>query len=283
MKHFEDEIRSADGLKLFVQGWRVERAAAVAALVHGHSDHTGRFAHVGAAFNSAGYSLVGFDLRGHGRSEGKRGHSPNYEALMEDLVRFLEYVGTNFSGLPVILYGHSMGGNLVLNYCIRRTPQLLGAIATSPWLKLAFEPPAAQLVVGKLMNRIYPSFSQSAGMDNAVLSRDPKVVEAYGADPLVHGRITARHYFGIRGAGLWALQHAAELSIPVLLMHGTADGLISEAASREFAQRAGAIVTYRAWDGCYHELHNEPVQRDVFRTMTEWIAERLSKQGTTNR
>ncbi len=272
MKHFESNWQNKEELSFYVQGWEPEqKPKAVVALIHGLGEHTGRYAHVGQAFNSAGYSLIGFDLRGHGKSGGARGHTPFYDAMMDDIADFMAWIEKRYPGLPRFLYGHSMGGNQVINFFLRRKPDVAGVIATGPWLKLAFDPPAMQVMLGKTMNNIAPSFTQNSNLETAALSHDQKVVDAYNHDPLVHAKISARLFVSIYESGLWALDHAEEFSVPLLLMHGTADRITSSAASAEFAKRAGKVVTWHPWDGFYHEIHNEPEKAAVIKTMIDWL------------
>ncbi|HEY9152430.1 MAG TPA: lysophospholipase [Anaerolineales bacterium] len=279
MKHFESNLQSKDGLNLYVQGWEPEqKPKAAVALIHGFGEHTGRYAHVGEAFNNAGYALVGFDLRGHGKSGGARGHTPSYDAMMDDIADFLAWIGKRYPGLPQFLYGHSMGGNEVLNFSIRRKPDIVGVIATGPWLKLAFDPPALQVTLGKAMNSIAPGFTQNSALDTNALSHDPKIGDAYVHDPLVHSKISARLFVSIYESGLWALDHAGEFPLPLLLMHGSADRITSFAASAEFAKRAGKMVTWYPWDGLYHEVHNEIEKAEVIRTMIGWMDAQRKKK-----
>lgn len=279
MKSFESSWDNQDGTKFYVRGWEPDRKPkAVVCLVHGHSEHVGRYAHVGEAFSKAGYVLAGYDERGHGKTSGARGHIPSYEAMLDDISDFMALMQKRYPGLPRFLYGHSMGGNQVINFALRRRPVLAGVIATGPWLKLAFDPPAIKLTLGRLMNNIYPAFTQASELETAALSRDPEVVHAYEKDPLVHDKISARLFVSMYESGLWALDHAADFSLPLLLMHGTADRLTSWRASREFAEHAGKNITWRAWDGFYHEIHNEPGKAEVLKTMTAWMDGRLSKK-----
>ncbi|NOZ00068.1 MAG: alpha/beta hydrolase [Chloroflexi bacterium] len=270
----EWKFQTNDGLNLFARSWTPERQPkAAVCLVHGHGEHIGRYAHVAAALNEAGYALLGFDLRGHGQSDGTRGHTPSYDALLDDITTFLAQAEERYPGLPRFLYGHSMGGNLVLNYALRRKTDLKGVIATGPWLRLAFEPPAIQVFLGKTMNKIFPGFVQTSGLETAALSRDPAVISAYENDPLVHDKISARLFVSMYESGLWALEHAAEFPLPLLLMHGSADRLTSAEASRQFAETAGENVTLRIWDGWYHEIHNEPEKAQVFESIIRWLDE----------
>ncbi|OQY34723.1 MAG: lysophospholipase [Anaerolineaceae bacterium 4572_5.1] len=272
MKTEKWDFKTNDGLNLYAFSWTPEKAPkALICLVHGHGEHIERYAHVAAAMNEAGYALMGFDHRGHGQSEGARGHTPSYDALLDDISAFLTQAEERYPNLPRFLYGHSMGGNLVLNYALRRKPTLKGVIATGPWIKLAFEPPAIQVFLGKTMNKIYPAFIQASGLETAAISRDPNEVSAYENDPLVHDKISARLFVGMYEAGLWSLEHAAEFPLPLLLMHGSADRLTSAEASRQFAEAAGDAVTLKVWDGWYHEIHNEPEKAEVFKTTIEWL------------
>jgi len=279
MKSFESSWNNKDGTKFYVQGWEPDtKPKAVVCLVHGHGEHVGRYAHVGQAFSKAGYVLAGYDERGHGKTTGARGHIPSYDAMLDDVADFLALMKKRYPGLPRFLYGHSMGGNQVINFALRRKPALAGMIASGPWLKLAFDPPAIKVTLGRMMNNIYPAFTQSSELETAALSRDLEIVRAYEKDPLVHDKMSARLFVGMYESGQWALDHAAEFSLPLLLMHGTGDRLTSSQASREFAEHAGKNVTFRAWDGWYHEIHNEPEKAQVLKTMTTWMDQRLSKK-----
>jgi alpha-beta hydrolase superfamily lysophospholipase len=272
MKISEWNWKSSDGVDMYARGWApVGIPKAVIMLVHGHGEHVGRFDHVAAALTEKGYAMLGFDLRGHGKSGGPRGHTPSYDALMNDIASFSQQTDQRYAGLPRFLYGHSLGGNLVLNYALRRKPDLHGVIATGPWLKLAFEPPASQVTLGRVMSGIAPGFIQHSKLNTHGLSHDQVVVTAYENDPLVHDKISARLFVAIYESGLWALEHAAEFPLPLLLMHGAADPITSAKASQEFAQKAGDKATLKLWDGLYHEIHNELEKAEVFNFMLDWL------------
>ena len=175
MKTFESSWIDKDGLKFYSRGWEPEKKPkAVVALVHGHGEHIGRYAHVGEAFNNAGYALVGFDLRGHGRSGGPRGHTPSFEALMDDIDLLLDQVHSRYPGLPVFLYGHSLGGSLVLNYGLRRKPDVVGVIATSPALHTEPEEHPVKVLMAKVLGRLLPTADDPHGFaDLQALARSP--------------------------------------------------------------------------------------------------------------
>ncbi len=278
MKTFETKWETGDGIDIYARGWEPEKKTkGVVCLVHGLGEHIARYEHVAAALTAAGYVLFAYDQRGHGKSAGPRGHTPTYETLMDDIAALLAQAEARYPGLPRFLYGHSMGGNEAINFVLRRKPKLDGVIATGPWLKLAFEPPAMQVTLGRMMNGIAPGFTQNSKLDAAGLTHDLKVVDAYAIDPLVHDKISARLFVEIYESGNWALAHAADFSTPLLLMHGGADPITSANASREFARNGGKNITLHIWDGDYHEIHNEFDQDSVFQMMIQWLDARLGK------
>ncbi len=279
MPHFEFILNSADGLKLQGQGWDPEtEVKAVVCLIHGHGEHSGRYDHVAAAFNNAGFALLAFDLRGHGRSEGRRGHAPNYPALMADMAQLLETAKQRYPARPVFLYGHSLGGNLAIHYTLCMKPHLSGVIATAPLLRLAAAPPVWKTGLLRVLRVLRINCRLPSGLNDKALSHDLNVVRAYRNDPLTHNRISPRLAVNIIQNGKWNLQHAAEFSCPLLLMHGDADRITSPGATREFAAQATAQCTLKIWEGFFHELHNEPQKQQVLGRMVEWMNALLDEE-----
>jgi len=271
MKLTDVSWTSTDGLPLVGRCWEPEsEPRAVVCLVHGLGEHCGRYGHVAAALADAGYAVLACDQRGHGRSGGKRGVIPSYDALMADIDLLLGQAEQRIPGKPRFLYGHSLGGNEVINYALRRKPDLAGVVSTSPGLRTAFKPPAVQMTAGRLMNRLWPAFTLPNGLELAAISRDPAVVAAYQADPLVHDRLSARLGVSLLESGEWAIANAGQFPVPLLLVHGTADRLTSHKASQEFASQA-PNCTLKLWEGLYHETHNEPEKEEVIGFMIEWL------------
>ena len=272
MERIEFTITTPDRLSLYGRCWApaIQTRAAVC-LVHGLGEHSGRFGHVAEAFNEGGYAFLTCDLRGHGRSEGKHGHAPNYETLMADISALLHEAVSRYPNLPCFLYGHSLGGNLVLHYVLREHPDLAGIIVTSPLFRPASKPPAWKMALLRAMYRLRPSLSLSSGLEDMALSRDINVVRTYRNDPLVHDRVSARLAIDMLSHGQWNLEHAAEFPLPLLLMHGDADRITSAAATREFAKSLGDRCTLNIWQGMFHELHNEPEKYDIITFVTDWL------------
>ena len=264
--------KSQDGLSIFAREWKPESPVkGIVTLVHGLGEHTGRYQHVAAAFCRTGYALVGFDLRGHGRSEGLRGHAPSYDDLMEDIQTALDQSASRFPGLPQFLYGNSMGGNLTLCFGLNRQPKIQGLIVTSPGLKTGEAVPGWKMMVGKLMYTLVPTFQMANGLDLNNLSRDSRVVKVYQDDPLVHGLISARLGLDMINNGAEILLNSKRLELPLLLMQGSADHIVSPEATAQFARNGNGLVTFKMWEGLYHELHNEPEQEEVLATMVSWL------------
>jgi alpha-beta hydrolase superfamily lysophospholipase len=251
-----------------------DHAKALVILVHGIGEHIGRYEHWMKKFNEKGFAFVGFDLPGHGRSDGKRGHIRSYSQTDEMLDIVIRENSKTFPGLPIFLYGHSLGGGIVLDYLIRRDPPVKGAVVTSPYLRLAFEPPKYKLILASVMESIFPSLIQPSGLVVEHISHDTEVVSRYKNDPLVHGKISVALFNSATSAATHSLTHAENLRIPLLLIHGSDDKLTQPDGSREFASKC-SHTTLKIWEGGYHELHNEPFKDDVFLFITNWLESKI--------
>ena len=280
MKHEELKWKSRDGLELFAQVWepQVVSPRAVICLVHGVGEHSSRYAHVAEAFGKEGFVLFGFDQRGHGRSGGLRGHITSIEDFLQDIDLLLEQARLRYPGLPIILYGHSLGGILVLHYSLKRKPDIKGVIATSSGLHTAVEEQKLKVVAAKILGSIMPTTQMPSGLDPKALSRDESVVETYINDPLVHDKLSLGFGKVMIGVTAWTLEHAGEFPLPLLLLHGKNDAIAYPSSSTEFAAALKDRCPLVLWDGAYHELHNEPEKMEVFKTMTMWMDARLREE-----
>jgi alpha-beta hydrolase superfamily lysophospholipase len=243
--------------------------------VHGHGEHTSRYAHVAEALGRQGFVLFGADLRGHGRSGGARGHISSTEDFMQDIDVLLEQARAYYPGLPIILYGHSVGGILVLNYGLLRKPEVKGVIAASCAIHTAVEQQKIKVMLAKVLGSLSPNTLMASGLDPKGISRDQKVVQAYIDDPFVHDKISLGFGKLMLDATSWTLAHAGEFTLPLLLLHGKADVIAFPSSSVEFAAPLKEKCTLVLWDDAYHELHNEPEKNEVFKTMTLWMDARL--------
>jgi acylglycerol lipase len=252
-----------------------ENTLAVVILVHGLGEHTHRYNNWATMFSRRGVGFAGVDLPGHGQSDGKRGGIKNYEPLFEMIDILLNSCRKTFPGVPLFLYGHSLGGGIVLNYLLHKNPKIKGAIVTSPWLKLSFEPARSKVVLASVMRYLIPGLTQPSGLKVEHISHDPKVVDEYRKDKLVHDKISVGLFHGAMSAAAYSLGHAEDLKVKTLLIHGSEDMICSPEGSREFASKT-SFAELKIWDGGFHELHNEPFREEVFTFIMSWINNQIS-------
>ncbi|PLX11831.1 MAG: hypothetical protein C0594_03170 [Marinilabiliales bacterium] len=191
---------------------------------------------------------------------------------MDDISVLINQAEIIFPGIPKVIYGHSLGGNLVLNYMLKRTPLVYGAIITSPWIELSFQPPKAKILAGKIVRMVAPGFSMDTNLKSEDLSSKNEIAEHYEKDSLVHGKITASNFLNILTAGEYILSNADQTYVQILLLHGKEDKITSYKASEKFANSAGDFVTLKLYDGMYHELHNEQNNEIVFQDILDWLS-----------
>lgn len=253
-----------------------EKCRAMIVFVHGVGEHILRYDGWADMLNEEGIGFTGVDLPGHGRSDGRRGNIRSYSVTDEMIDILLEGARKTFPGIPLFIYGQSMGGGIVLDYLLRKRPAVRGAIATSPWLKLAFEPDKFKLILASVMRFILPGLVQPSGLVVKFISRDNMVVDKYITDPLVHDKISLSLFHSAMRAARHSLSHAAGLTIPLLLMHGSDDQICSSEGSSDFASKAPSSTHLKIWDGGYHELHNDLIRNEVFRYLVNWINSTIS-------
>ena len=265
-----------NGNTVYAVEWPAKNARAVMGLIHGVGEHCRRYDHMTEWFTGQGIAMVGYDRQGYGRSEGRRGYAKNYREYIDEIARLLVECQRRYPDLPVFLYGHSMGGHLLLRYLIRRHPNISAAVVSAPHIRLAFKPNPLLVGLGKIMRTLHPTFSQENQLDTSLLSRNPAIKPAYDNDPLVHAKLTSQTGIDILENGDELDRYAGGLNTPTLLLHGDADGITSHNGSRDFAQRNATNLTFKSWEGLYHELHNEPEQLAVFQYVLNWLEDHMA-------
>lgn len=271
-------FQTFDGLTLLGREWRPdEQTRAVVGLIHGLGEHCSRYSHVAERFAKERIALIAFDLRGHGRSDGQRGDAPSFEAYMQDLDRFVQQIEARFDKTPCFLYGHSMGGLLLLNYLIRRQPKIVGAVSSAAGLHTPLTQQKVKMALVQTLSCLTPKLALPSGLDANAISRDQAVVQRYKTDPLVHGFVTLRMAQATIPAINFVFQHAHQIEVPLLILHGTADHLTYSSGSEELARKVPQAKLI-LFDGLAHELHNEPEKESIFQTVLKWMQDLMAKE-----
>jgi len=275
MNSFETKNVS-EGTMLRGQIWAAENPKAVMSLVHGFGEHSGRYADMGAYLNSKDISVVTLDLRGHGRSNGKRGYCPDYSQLLGDVDALLAKSSETYPNLPQILYGHSMGGGIVLNHQLKSDGAGISAvIASAPFIKPADTISKPQRAIVKFLGKIAPKMSLGNKIDENKISRLPAEQDAYLSDPLNHGNLGVGLAIGMVEGGEWILENAQNWNRPLLLVHAREDQLTDFSASQAFAAKA-QNCTFIAYEDCEHEIHNDCHRAEVYKAASDFIESHIS-------
>ncbi len=257
--------KDAQGIQLAGIEWKPDaEPIGVITLVHGLGEHYARYQHFADFFNHSGFVVQSFDLPGHGLSSGERGHIHSYDEVASAIDYLLERSNASYPGKPNFLYGHSLGGSLVIYYGLHRDDLNIKCIfASAPGLSPADPVPPTKLLLAKVMDKLAPKLMLDNALDLSGLARDPQIEVAYRNDPLVHGKISARLGMQLLSNGAKALQ-VHEYPYPLVILQGSADRLVNPIMNIEWAKHLKGPVTLKVWDGFYHELHNEPEKESVF-------------------
>jgi alpha-beta hydrolase superfamily lysophospholipase len=279
-------IRTRDGLELFRQDWPSDGARGAIVLVHGLGEHIGRYAHVAASLNERGWSVVGYDHRGHGRSPGRRGRLVAADDLLADLASVVDAVRAERAG-PLVLLGHSLGGLVASRFVAGgvESPRPgwhrpVDALAlSSP--ALGIEMTAVQRLLLATLGPLAPDLAVSNGLGPQSVSRSAASVAGYANDALVHDRVTARLTRFVVDGGALVRRLAPRWNVPTLLLYAGSDLCVRPSASAEFASAAPAgVVTARQFPALFHEIFNEPEQAEVLSVLGAWL-DTLSFSPTT--
>jgi alpha-beta hydrolase superfamily lysophospholipase len=278
-------VSAADGTDLLIRHWTAAADAdetlagsawASVLLVHGLGEHSGRYEHVGAQMAAAGLEAHAYDHRGNGGSGGRRGHVDRWQQYHDDLAERIVAIWTDAGTSPVVLYGHSMGGLIVLGYVLTDRPKPDLVVLSSPGLDSTLA--TWKKTLAPALSRIVPTLAVPNGVDGSTLSRDPAVAATVGADPLSAKASTVR--FGAEALAEQARvrREYAELTLPTLVLHGLDDGLVPARASEVLGSLPN--VERRTYPGLRHELHNEPEGPAIVDEIIAWIRDRTAERAT---
>jgi alpha-beta hydrolase superfamily lysophospholipase len=260
-------------LTLHGRAWLPEGTAkGVIALAHGLGEHSGRYEALAAELTGHGYAVYAVDHRGHGRSGGGRANIDRFAHVVSDFSTFAGRAGKQHPDAPVYLLGHSMGGAIAFATALRLQAALHGLILSAPALAAGDAVGGLRVALARLLSAIAPG-TGALRIDPVAVSRDPAVVHAYESDALVfHGKIPARTVVELLDAMAGFPAQAPRLSLPTLVLHGTADKLVPLGAAKPIYQVFGSKDrTLRFYDGLYHEVFNEPERARVIADLVDWL------------
>lgn len=272
-------VETSDGLKLHAYRWAPGGPAKLEViLLHGYGEHAGRYAHVAEVWNQDDIGVNAVDLRGHGRSEGRRGYVDRFSDYHRDAEALYDRVRAR-DATPVAVFGHSMGGLLAAHWLLARGVEgVRGLALSSPYLGLAFPVPAYKLALGRLLSRAVPTAAIPSGLTGADVAKDPDIARTYDHDPLNLKKATARWFTESERAMEDVLRGAHRLRLPTLLAFAGADRVASPAAAERLATCLPGEPTVERVEGAYHEILNEPEPRrtQIARRYGAWLASLVS-------
>lgn len=271
MKQSEGLRTSSDGNSVYWRRWIPQNGyKGIVCLVHGVGEHCGRYDQIAEQLGAAGYATSGIDLRGFGKSQGRRGHLRIASAL-RDIDEMLAEERRRAGGRPLFLYGHSLGGLLVLLYGLEYRPAVAGVVATGPALRTVLRNQRGKVLMVRMLGTLFPGLTLSTGLDDTKLNRDPDVLAAYRADPLVHDRASlgfARDSFAAMDR---VLSEAARFQLPLLLIHGSADEINLVGGSEAFAAQHPGDCTLKVYPGVFHAVEHEPERVQIIDDVIKWL------------
>ncbi len=242
-------------------------------LVHGYGEHQGRYREVVARWVDKGVAVISYDQRGHGWSEGPRGHCDRFSDYLEDAADILAKFRERTSDLPLFLFGHSFGGLVAASFALTLPHAFKGLALSSPFFGLALEVPAVKRVAGQLFSRILPTLSLPTEISGTDVTHDPAIARLYENDPLVNKVATARWFTETQAAQRDLYARAAQIRLPVVCIQAGADKLVSAATSRTIFDRMGSTdKKFEERAGLFHEILNEPkVGMEIADQFADWM------------
>ena len=277
MRHRESTFCGHDGLELYYQRWEQDNGDSKATfiIIHGLGDHSGRYMNLVNVLVANGICVLAFDIRGHGRSPGKRGAIGQFSEFRQDVDAFVDLIRSQQpQDLPLFLMGHSLGGLIVLDVALHGISGVDGIIISSPALDSGGIS-AFLMSASKVLSRIWPNLGIKTGLDVSGISRDPDVVTAYHNDPLTHGIGTPRLATESSKTMSWCFDNAERLDIPILMIHGSSDRITSPQHSRQFFEQiTHADKTYLAFEGGFHSSHNDIDHEQATSEILNWLEAR---------
>jgi acylglycerol lipase len=273
MQQKEGHFKGTGNMDLYWRCWLPEgKPKAVIVVAHGLGEHISRYDNLINHLVPRGYALYGLDHQGHGKSEGQRIYVDRFQVYLDDLKTFFDMVSKENPGQKIFLLGHSMGGLIATAYTLQHQQELAGLIVSAPLLKPGDSVSGGVIAAARILSVLTPRMGVQA-LDSTYLCRDKAVVEAYDNDPLVcRKKITARLGSEMFSTMAKVEPQLSRITLPVLIMQGTADQLVSHEGSKVLYEKAGSKdKTLKLYEGFYHEIFNEQERAKVFADLDAWL------------
>lgn len=272
MQHFTGTFAVEDNVELFTQSWVADAPKAAVLITHGYAEHSSRYLHVAQTLTANGYSVYTYDLRGHGKSPGRRAFVKSFDEYILDLEDYVQFVRHQIGELPLFLLGHSMGGAITSAMAIAQKPDVKGILLSAPALVAGDDISGFMIAMSRFVSWAFPKLP-AVKLGSESISRDPAIVKDYDNDPLNYrGGMPAR--LGAEMLRTFGLieQNAHTFEYPMIVMQGTADQIVNPIGSQQFYDAIGSEdKTLKWYEGLYHEIMNEPEKEDVLRDIVTWL------------
>ncbi|MBL7542268.1 MAG: lysophospholipase [Bdellovibrionaceae bacterium] len=265
---------------LFFQSWEKSNPELNIIITHGMGEHSESYSRLIKYFEPNNFSFFAWDLRGHGRSNGKRGYAANFNDFVYDMELFLDEAFKTFKfKAPVILLGHSMGGLIQTKFLLTNQNKfsIKGQVLSSPLFGFSVPVPAIKDKAARWLNTLLPKVTLGNELDNTMLTRDPEVILEFEKDHLRHQVISSGIYLGMIDGFAMVLPRAHEINMPTFMQIAENDPVVSSAKAKEFFESISApnkrIIVYG--DGARHEnyndIHRETVYQDLEKNLRGWL------------
>jgi len=254
----------------------VNTAKAILLIVHGLGEHQGRYDEMATNFIEQDIAVFTFDHRGHGKSDGKKGHAESVEQLVEDTEHVMMKCRSLFLDIPIFLFGHSMGGQVVAALLdAKKSKEVAGAIISSPWIQLTNPPVHWQINIVKKLAGILPSVTLPNGINPQFISSVKEEVDLYINDPVIHNKISFALFTSLYTKGIYLYHHAQSSNLPVLVCHGTEDEITSLDGSAHYQKLLGEMAEFKTWKNSRHEPHHDHEKTTVINFYVDWVKKHI--------
>jgi alpha-beta hydrolase superfamily lysophospholipase len=277
------KIASDDGKTIDAIEYRPENDIKVVMVVHhGFGENAGRYKNFSEYFTKSGVACLAMDARGHGKmdvDDRKRtklyGIAPSYNVLLQDVDTVTQYVVKRHPNIPLVLYGHSMGGNIAVNYLLKydKNPYI-AAILETPWLRLAIPMSPIITLIARVFGKLSPSVAVVNKIDVNALTRDAVTAKEIESDPYYHNRLSMRLFVGLTDGGEYAINNASHLKTPILLLAAGNDTIVSSEAISELNENAGNVTKLLSYKDALHSIHNDIIKGECLNDMLNFVNER---------